>query len=137
LRLAVGLTTVAGNASAESKPAQFVVSMVAPTYLHASPRINGSKYRHASRYGVYYAPYAPHVPRLITPAPSAADEFADDDFLESEQDDFEIADLNDDGFLSLREARRSQSDWARDFRRIDTSGDGHLTREEIDAFYRR
>jgi EF hand len=129
--LAVGLATVAGSARAETKKAQVAVAIAAPIYIDASPRIYASKYRHVSRYGAYYAP------RLITPAPNARDDFSDDDYPESEQDDFELADLNDDGFISLREARRSQADWARDFRRIDTSGDGYLTREEIDAFYRR
>ncbi len=129
--LSVGIATISGNARAETKNPQVATAVAASIYLDASPRIHASKYRYASRYGVYNAP------RLVLPAPNTIQEFADEDDDENEHDDFERADLNDDGFLSLREARRSQPEWARDFRRIDASGDGFLTREEIDAFYRR
>jgi EF hand len=105
--------------------------VVAPTDVDVSPRHAGRGIHRVSRYGVYY-----YAPRYAQPMPGAADEWADDED-DSEFDEFESADSDNDGFISFREARRANPQWARDFRRIDTSGDGFLTREEVDAFYKR
>jgi hypothetical protein len=128
--IAAGAVTLAGNANAQSRKGQAIIVADAPVYVGVAPRVYMSKHRHVARHGVYYAP------RVLVPAPSVGDDFADDDYPESEEDDFERADIDSDGFISMREARRTQPEWARDFRRIDTSGDGYLTREEVDAFYR-
>ncbi len=84
-----------------------------------------------ARHGVYYViPRA--LPLLAQPVDGDGYEEAYDDI-----DEFDATDSDNDGFISFREARRANPDWARDFRRIDVSGDGYLTREEIEAFYRK
>jgi hypothetical protein len=78
---------------------------------------------------VYIA--VPHRPaRFLSSGFDELDESYDDT-----DDEFDAADADNDGFISLREARRANPDWARHFKRIDSSGDGFLTREEIEAFF--
>jgi hypothetical protein len=106
------------------------IVIVAPTGS-ANPvarRMGQPRLQHVVRHGAYY--YAPH----IAPKASASDDI---DFFEDEEDEFDSADLDADGYLSFRETRRANPQWVRDFRRIDVSGDGYLTREEIEEFYRR
>jgi Ca2+-binding EF-hand superfamily protein len=81
---------------------------------------------------VYVA--VPHRPArfLIGGAAEELEESYDDT-----DDEFDAADADNDGFISFREARRASPEWARNFNRIDTSGDGFLTREEIEAFFDR
>lgn len=78
---------------------------------------------------VYIA--VPHRPARFligTPAEELDESYDDTD------DEFDAADTDNDGFISFREARRANPEWAKNFNRIDTSGDGFLTREEIEAF---
>jgi EF hand len=51
-------------------------------------------------------------------------------------DAFSAADRDGDGFISYAEARYN-GHFQRNFARMDYSGDGYLTREEVDAFHRR
>jgi hypothetical protein len=100
----------------------------ASAFAATPARSHGYTMRRISRHGVYY--YV--IPRAATPD-AAADDFDEEDY---EADEFDHVDVDNDGFVSQREARRANPDWARDFKRIDANGDGYLTREEIDAFYR-
>lgn len=103
--------------------------VIIPLDAHIDSTQEVRSLRPSARYGVYAS-----APRLILFAPNAADEASDND-AEDDADEFDLADQDGDGYLSFREARRANPDWARNFRRIDTSGDGFLTREELDAFY--
>jgi EF hand len=128
------IATLSGGASAQSRDT-FTIVVATWSDLADSSRtmrtvgyVTHPRQRYVARHGVYYAP------RILVYAPRPV-ESTDDDFDDMGQDEFDYADANNDGFISLREARRSHSDWARDFRKIDTSGDGYLTREEVEAFY--
>jgi hypothetical protein len=52
-------------------------------------------------------------------------------------DQFDAADRNRNGYVSYHEATRVNSDWGRNFGRIDTNHDGFITRDEVNWFYRR
>ncbi|TAG83017.1 MAG: EF-hand domain-containing protein [Betaproteobacteria bacterium] len=73
----------------------------------------------------------PHRPVLFLIGNSAEEV---DESYDDTDDEFDVADTDNDGFISFREARRANPEWAKHFNRIDTSGDGFLTREEIEAF---
>jgi hypothetical protein len=129
---ALGLLAVIGSSDVNAEPLRQAptIVIVAPTgsAIPVARRMGQPRLQHVVRHGVHY--YAPH----IAPKASASDDF---DFIEDEEDEFDSADLDADGYLSFREARRANPQWVRDFRRIDVTGDGYLTREEIEAFYRR
>jgi EF hand len=127
--LIAGLST---DASASDKKHAPIVLLPAPVHGDVVPTHRSHKLKRVARHGVYY-----YVPRAIVTVPHAYDDEWDESYDESDDDEFDGVDRDHDGFISLREARRSQPDWARDFRKIDASGDGYLTREEVDAFYRR
>lgn len=129
---ALALLSVIGSSyvNAERLRQAPTIVIVAPTGVANPVAHRGGlpRLQHVVRHGVYY--YAPQI------APKAA--FSDDfDDFEDDEDEFDSADLDADGYLSFREARRANPQWVREFRRIDASGDGYLTREEIEAFYRR
>ncbi|MGL5003566.1 MAG: hypothetical protein ACRDAM_11550 [Casimicrobium sp.] len=128
--LLVAIATVgATNANADNKKPITAVVVSAPDVGDYAPHRSGYKVHRISRYGAYYPP------RFIVVTPGADE--SEESYDESDEDEFDATDRDNDGFISFREARRMNAQWVRDFRRIDTSGDGFLTREEVDAFYRR
>jgi hypothetical protein len=99
--------------------------------VHAAPRTSDRHWHRVSRYGAYH-----YTPYIVVPRSIQSDEWSESED-DSDVDEFDSTDLDNDGFISFREARRSNPEWARNFRRMDTSGDGYLTREEVDEFYAR
>jgi EF hand len=124
---AIGVSATA--AAHGSKAPSGGVLIVAP--VHAAARAADRNLHRVSRYGAYH-----YAPLVVMPRSTQSDEWADDED-DSDVDEFDATDLDHDGFISFREARRSNPEWARNFRRIDTSGDGYLTREEVEASYAR
>jgi EF hand len=128
--LAISAVTISSNAAAhDGKTPSTTVLIGAPVY--AAPRTSDRNLHRVSRYGAYH--YAPYI---IVPRSIPSDEWSESED-DSDVDEFDATDLDNDGFISFREARRSNPAWARNFRRIDTSGDGYITREEVDEFYAR
>jgi hypothetical protein len=125
----VALCLAVPASAGDKKSTRIELRAAVPVYIHDAP-YRRHAFGRVARHGVYY--YAPHV---IVPPRHIDDDW--DDAYDDDEDEFDSVDGNHDGFISLREARRSHADWARDFRKIDTSGDGYLTREEVEAFYRR
>jgi hypothetical protein len=124
----VAISSTAPALASEKKSTRVELRAVVPVFVYeASDRAH--TFRRVARHGVYY-----YAPRIVIPEQTQDDW---DDAYDDDEDEFDSVDGNHDGFIALREARRSHADWARDFRKIDTSGDGYLTREEIDVFYRR
>jgi hypothetical protein len=123
------LAVVSGTLTAHVAQAQTTAVVVLPREVTASATHRTHRAAFAPR--VYIA--VPHRPaRFLSSGVDELDESYDDT-----DDEFDAADADNDGFISLREARRASPDWARHFKRIDSSGDGFLTREEIEAFYSR
>jgi EF hand len=129
--LLASASVLSATSSADKKDAVIVVAPTGPSQLIDSPRYDDRGFRRTSRYGVYYGPRY-----LVVPGPSNVDKFGNGEDEDEHYDEFDVADLNDDGLISMKEARRANPDWVRNFRRIDTDGDGYLTREELEAFYR-
>jgi EF hand len=119
--------TSAMHAHAASKSAVIGVVVEAPGVAHHTSHRHGDKHYRYLRYGVRYSP------RFIVIAPGT-EEF-EEAYDDTDADEFDMVDRDNDGFISPREARRANAQWVRDFRRIDTNGDGFLTREEVDEFY--
>ncbi len=124
--LAAGVFSTAASADAKRS----TVLIAAPIDVKLGASRNEHSVRRVARHGVYV-----YVPHYASPNFVLKDDWSEDDDLEF--DEFESADSDNDGFISFREARRANAEWARNFRRIDTSGDGFLTQEEIDEFYKR
>jgi hypothetical protein len=130
--VAAGVFTNDVLAHARASTATVVATAVADVNVRA--RHNGHAARHGGHHRLYlYLP--PHANSSFGTSNrwSEGDDEADMD----ERDEFESADADNDGFISLREARQANTEWARHFRRIDASGDGFLTQEEIADFYKR
>lgn len=130
-RIAIATSVAAGLFAVGNAIAQPTVAIALPLDHPAFTAHYSSRSKHA------FAPRAyvivSHKPvRFLGVSPDEIDESYDDT-----DDEFDAADTDNDGFISFREARRTNADWAKNFNKIDTSGDGFLTREEIDAFYRR
>jgi hypothetical protein len=124
----VALCLAVPASAGDKKSTRVELRATVPVYVYEAPD-RAHTFRRVARHGVYY-----YAPRIVIPEQTQDDW---DDAYDDDEDEFDSVDGNHDGFISLREARRSHADWARDFRKIDTSGDGYLTREEIDVFYRR
>jgi hypothetical protein len=126
--IALAATSTTDASAASKKAIVGAVVAAADTVAPVSHR-HGDKPHRYSRYSAHYSP------RFIVIAPGT-EEF-EESYDDTDADEFDVADHDNDGFISPREARRANAQWARDFRRIDKSGDGFLTREEIDGFYAR
>jgi EF hand len=121
-------------ASAQSKVSSARVVVVAVGAPNVGAWHNKYALRRSAHHGVYV--HAPRLTWLPLDARDGSRDLADSSEFD-EDDEFQSADADNDGFISLREARHGNAAWARDFRRIDTSGDGFLTQEEIGEFYKR
>jgi hypothetical protein len=120
---------IAAGAVFGSHIAEAQTSVVVALPLEASATHRAHRNAFAPR--VYIA--LPHRPvRFVSGGVEELDESYDDT-----DDEFDAADSDNDGFISFREARRANPEWVRHFNRIDTSGDGFLTREEIELFFAR
>jgi EF-hand domain/EF hand len=131
--LALGAITLAAPTLAGDKKSTRVVLLASPSvgYVDAAREHRNHAFRRVARHGVYY-----YVPPIVVPPQHVEDDW-EDAYDDDDADEFDSVDSNHDGFVSMREARRSHVEWARLFRKIDTSGDGYLTREEVEAFYQR
>lgn len=124
---AASLAVLSGTFTAHVVQAQVSAVVVLPH--EASSSATHRTHRNAFAPRVYIA--VAHRPaRFLSSGVDELDESYDDT-----DDEFDAADADNDGYISFREARRANPDWVRHFKRIDTSGDGFLTREEIEAFF--
>jgi EF-hand domain/EF hand len=128
--LAACALAISSDAEAHDRKLPSTTVLIGPS-VHVAPRVADRHWHRASRYGVYH-----YVPYVVVPRAGQANEWNDSED-DSDVDEFDATDLDNDGFVSFREARRGNTKWARHFRSIDTSGDGYITREEVEEFLSR